>query len=116
MSKSAAYILIAVLAVVTLFLGAKYLEQKSELKELRQETAMVEESNETEAFLKLFIDKVLGANGEVSFEDRLKLETEVRDLDNPAILDAWNAFVGSQTSDEAQSNLRALITITVQNL
>lgn len=116
MTKTTAYIVIAVLAVATLFLGAQYFEQRSTIQELQAQTVQAEDQNNTEEFLKLFVDKVLGTNGEVSFDDRLKLETEVRELNNESILDAWNAFVGSETSFDAQNNLRALITVTVENL
>lgn len=116
MSRTTGYIIIAVLAVATLLFGSQYFNQRAQIADFESQSMEVSESNETEAFLKLFVEKVLGADGEVSFDDRLRLETEVRDLGNETILNAWNTFVASETSNDAQNNLRALITITVDSL
>lgn len=81
-----------------------------------QMVAAEQKSGPTKKFLKLFVEKVLGnqkETAEVSFEDRLKLENAVRELNDSEILAAWNKFVDSQTSGEAQENLRALISLLV---
>src|SRR3989344_4787023 len=43
-------------------------------------------------FANLFISKVLRAEGEVSFEDRLQLENAVRDTKDKDIYDTWQRF------------------------
>ncbi len=67
-------------------------------------------------FLKLFVDKILKAKGEVLFEDRLKLENAVRDLGDAAILAKWQTFVDSKQSEDAQDNLKDFIGILVSKL
>ena len=67
-------------------------------------------------FTKLLIDKVLGAQKEISFEDRLRLENAVRSLNDPVILEQWNVFVQSKTQDEAQSSLRKLLVALVSKI
>ncbi|MEK7609689.1 MAG: hypothetical protein AAB470_01030 [Patescibacteria group bacterium] len=49
-------------------------------------------------FAGFFIEKVLQAKGEISFDDRLIMETAVRDLKDLEIATQWKKFV--QSSDE----------------
>jgi len=116
MSKNFSYTVIVILSVLLLWLGFLYTNQKKELAVFQQEASKVEESSRVENFLKLFVMKVLSAEGEVNFDDRLKLENDVRALNNPKILSAWNIFVGSATPEEAQTNLRNLISVIVDNI
>lgn len=67
-------------------------------------------------FTQLVLDKVLGASKEVSFDDRLQLENAVRDLQDAAVLHQWETFTGSKTQEEAQGNLRALLSILVRKI
>src|SRR5258708_855034 len=67
-------------------------------------------------FAQLFIDKVLRAKQDVSFDDRLKLETMVRDLNDVEILDQWNKFVNSKTEADAQDEVKNLLALLVQKL
>ncbi len=67
-------------------------------------------------FASLFIEKVLKAKGEVSFEDRLNLETVVRGLNDPEILDQWNKFVNSKDEAQAQDEVKNLLGLLVQKI
>lgn len=67
-------------------------------------------------FTQAFVDKVLNAKGDVSFDDRLQLENMVRGLNDNAILTAWNTFVNSQTPAEAQQTVKNLLTILVHKI
>lgn len=67
-------------------------------------------------FLQLFIERVLKAKGEVSFENRLKLENMVRDLNDQAILQSWNSFVNSTSEQEAQENVKTLLDVLVRKI
>jgi len=53
-----------------------------------------------------FVDKVLKAEGEIDFETRLNLESEVRALDDEEILLAWQAFTSSETEKQAQTAVK----------
>lgn len=67
-------------------------------------------------FMRSVIEKVLQAKQEVSFDDRLKLENSVRNLNDPEILNQWNNFVNSKTQDEAQNGLRDLLSIIARKI
>ena len=69
-----------------------------------------------EYFLNLFIDKVLNAQGEVSFEDRLQLENRVRDLKDPEVLAQWEKFTGSASEEQVQVEVKNLLALLVKKI
>ena len=54
-------------------------------------------------FLKLFIDKVIKSNGTVTYEDRVQLENDVRQIHNQALTDQWTLFVNSKDPKKAEA-------------
>jgi len=60
-------------------------------------------------FNKLFVDKVLIEQGEVSYEDRLKLENAVIDTQDEEIINEWHAFLNSKTESDAQKETKKLL-------
>ena len=64
-------------------------------------------------FTKIFIEKVLKGKGEVSFEDRIKLENAVRDIGDEGILKQWQEFIDSESSEQAQEECKDLISILI---
>lgn len=68
------------------------------------------------AFTKFFVSKVLKAQADVSFEDRLKLENDVRALNDKEILDQWQAFVNSKDEKEAQTQVRNLLDLLISKV
>ncbi len=79
-------------------------------------TVRTTEQVETLDFLRLFVEKVIQAPGEVSFDDRLKLENKIRELENPEYLAQWQAFVGSESVGDAEKNLKLLLGMLVQGI
>ena len=67
-------------------------------------------------FSKLFVEKVLKADKEVSFEDRLLLENKVRDLKDPEILAQWEKFTGSATQDQVQQEVKVLLDLLITKI
>lgn len=67
-------------------------------------------------FMKLFIDKVLGTGGSISFEDRVKLESDIRGLGDEAIIKQWDAFVVSEDSQAAQKNAVILMSMLMNKM
>jgi hypothetical protein len=106
-------IIITILLVGNIFFGVKYFM-------IQKENNSILENQKTNdkvlAFTELFVEKVLKAETEVSFETRLQLENMVRDLNNEAILTEWQNFTQSKTELEAQTSVKNLLEILVNNI
>jgi hypothetical protein len=81
-----------------------------------EEMKKMDENIKLSKFMKLFVDKVLGTNGTISFEDRVKLESDVRALGDENLLKQWNIFVVSQNSEEAQKNAVVLMSLLMSKM
>jgi len=64
-------------------------------------------------FTNLFITEVLQSNQVVDFQTRLKLENEIRDINDPELLKQWQTFVDSKTQDEAQKETTNLLKLLI---
>ena len=107
-------LVIALLVVGNVVLSVKTSRLRRELS-LAQETVTTGRiQDQVVAFTRLFIEKVLKAEGEVDFETRLELETAVRALGDEAILQAWQKFTESETEAEAQAEVKNLLTVLVE--
>lgn len=113
MDKKIALIIIAVLVALLALLGWRYFWAQTRLAEAEAALAEVKLGSEVVAFADLFVREVLKAEGEVSFETRLKLETAVRDLKNERVLAGWQRFIASQTELEAQAAVKDLLGILI---
>ncbi|MFA6897505.1 MAG: hypothetical protein WCQ96_04455 [Patescibacteria group bacterium] len=67
-------------------------------------------------FNQLFVDKVLRAEGEISFDTRLELENKVRELKDAEVLEKWNGFVNAATETDAQKSVKALLGLLAQRM
>ncbi|MBI4087638.1 MAG: hypothetical protein HY434_02300 [Candidatus Liptonbacteria bacterium] len=119
MEKKALTIAVAILLIFGIFSVSQYFKLQRELKSAQAEIALVKEgpsSMEVLDFARAFVEKVLRAKGEVSFETRLQLENMVRDLKDRELLDRWNAFVESQTETEAQEQVKLLLSLLLKKI
>lgn len=117
MSKKFLFIFtILVLLALALYFAVQSNSRRIELERLRASVTGEEINVKTVAFLKDFVNKVLGAQGEIDFDTRLKLENEVRDLKDQTILDQWQKFTASQTEAQAQLEVRKLLEILVDKI
>lgn len=96
-------VLMLVLLAGNLYFSAQYIynlknEKVQAVDEGAREVARIKNAN----FLKLFIDKVIKSNGTVSYEDRVQLENDIRQIHNPALTAQWELFVGSKDSKKAE--------------
>ncbi len=106
-------LIIVILAGSTGFFAFKYFsgqEQSDQSSAQCQVEAKV-------AFLnKLFVDKVLKTENEVSYEDRLLLENTVAELHDEQILQAWRQFLASKTEEEAQAGAKNLLSLLADKI
>ncbi len=96
-------VLMLVLLAGNLYFSAQYIynlrnEKAPTVDEGAREITRIKNAN----FLKLFIDKVIKSNGTVSYEDRVQLENDVRQIRNPALAAQWELFVGSKDPKKAE--------------
>ena len=86
----------------------------------QNQTTQVEDKTtvriQTSRFLKFFIDVVLNTKGTISYDDRVKLESDVRQLQDPDITKQWEAFVASKDSKIAQDNAVKLMSMLANKM
>jgi hypothetical protein len=98
-----ANILMVVLVALNIWFSVQYTKGiKNENAVIEEQVAKTEERLQTSRFMKFYIDKVLGTNGTIAFEDRVKLEADVIALNDENVKRQWDTFVASQDSESAQ--------------
>lgn len=109
-------IVILLLLAGNIAFGIGYFLEKQEIQKMQKELNKQRLNIKVINFSNLFIEKVLKAKTEVSFEDRLKLENAVRELEDPAILALWDKFIESKTQDQAQESVKNLLDALVKKI
>ena len=96
-------VLMLILVSGNIFFSIQYMDsiQQQSNKDSQEETRSIERL-QTARFLKLFIDTVLNTKELISFENRVKLENDVRQLGDKAITAQWDMFVSSTDTKLAQ--------------
>ena len=107
-------LVIVVLIGSNVVFAYKYFDTQKQLAQMKEIASKQALNVKILDFAGLFVDKVLKATTEVSFNDRLQLENTVRSLNDQDILDAWGTFVNSTSQDEAQSAVKNLLGILVK--
>jgi hypothetical protein len=116
-TRLVANVLMLLLVALNIFFSIQYTENlRNENIQEEQALAKTEERLQTSRFMKFFIDKVLGTNGTISFEDRVKLEADIRGLGDQALLSQWEAFVSSTDSQTAQESAVKLMSMLASKM
>ncbi|MCS7200730.1 MAG: hypothetical protein NZ822_01090 [Patescibacteria group bacterium] len=108
-------VIIIILLLFNFYFAWRYFETKRAFSQIKEITS-ANINEDVLNFTKFFIDNVIKVDREVSLETRLKMENEVRNLNDEQILKAWENFVNSQTEDEAQKNIRELLLILINKI
>lgn len=112
-----ANILMVVLVCLNIFFSIQYTQGlRTEDAKTEQEAAKTEQRIQYSRFMKLFVDKVLGTNGTIAFEDRVKLETDIRELGDPNLIKQWDIFVSSTDSETAQQGAVKLMSMIANGM
>lgn len=114
-TRLASNVLMLLLLVGNIFFSIQYTEN-IKIQALAQEQDMSSQRVKISHFLKLFIDKVISTQGTVSFEDRVKLENDVRQIGDPTLVTQWESFVGSTDSKIAQENAVKLMSMLINRM
>ncbi|MGA2418356.1 MAG: hypothetical protein ABSF55_03910 [Candidatus Staskawiczbacteria bacterium] len=111
--KNKAWGIISVVVIILLLAGNIFLGIKYYLAEVQaQKVSSVSGVNQNVlTFEKLFVEKVLKTQGEVSYEDRLNLENAAANTKDSAIIDAWHNFLASATEADAQQKVLVLLSM-----
>lgn len=109
-------VIVVILLATSILFGAGYFSIQKELEETKDIVKEQQINVKVISFTSLFIEKVLKAEGEVSFEDRLSLENSVRELEDEEILNLWQRFVDSETEDGAQAGVKDLLEILIAKI
>ena len=116
-TRLVANLLMLLLVGLNIYFSIQY-TQGVKRDDANQATEMIktEERLKISKFMKLFVDKVLGTNGTISFEDRVKLEADVRALGDEAVVKQWDLFVVSKDSEDAQKNAVLLMSVLMSKM
>jgi hypothetical protein len=117
MNKKGIYsIIIVILLVGNIIFAQFYFSNRQQSTKTDQLMVEMKKEKKVLAFLQLFVEKVLQAEEEVSFNDRLLLENAVRGLEDDQIMVKWQAFVDSKTPQQSQDNLKDLLEVLVKSV
>ncbi len=105
-----------ILALAVIFLGSEYFLQAQKIQKLQKELNVGQTNAKIVNFLDAFIEKVLKAESEVSFEDRLKLENAVRNLNDKELLTLWEKFTQATTAEQIQQTCKDLLEALVNKI
>lgn len=111
--------LVAVIILVSaLLIGvtALFILDRIELNATKQNFKAQQVNEKALTFTKLFVEKVLQGDEEVNFEDRLKLENAVRDLNDEEVFLQWQKIVKSQSAAETQQEVGTLLNLLLTKI
>ena len=105
--------LMIVLLAGNLFFTAQYFENLKPVAPVVNNTG---KDIQIAHFLQEFIVIVLNPQTPVSSDDRVKLENDVRQLQDASITSQWDAFVGSSDAKTAQTNAVKLMSMLANKM
>lgn len=101
-------IILFVVLVCNAYFGYEYFSAEKNAASLSE---MFWANTKIMSFQKVFVDKVLKTQGEVSYKDRLDLESAAVNTNNQDIVEAWHNFLSSETEEEAQLRVLYLLSL-----
>jgi len=111
-------IFIVILAIASVFLGIVCFSYQNRLTVAKNMLILCSAEKEAAekrvnvkiiTFNKLFIDKVLSAQGPVSYEDVFDLENAVSETGDAGLISQWNIFLASETEEDARRSVLAIL-------
>jgi predicted DNA-binding helix-hairpin-helix protein len=108
-------VLLVVLLAGNLYFSVQYIHnlkdsQAPVVDKGAQEVLQIKNAN----FLKLFINKVVKSSGTVTYEDRVQLENDVRQIHNPELTAQWELFVDNKDPKKAEQAATDLMLILAE--
>ena len=106
--------LLILLLAGNVYLSIQFIDnmQKPVLQDQTNVTLHIKAANT----LKTFIDKVLNTQGTISMEDRVLLENNILQIHDPVVTTAWNAFVNSKNTKDAETSAVKLMSLLIDRV
>ncbi|MBI3631674.1 MAG: hypothetical protein HY219_02310 [Candidatus Staskawiczbacteria bacterium] len=98
------------------FLIGNYFLERKDLIKAQKNIEQDQINKKVIVFGNLFIEKVLKSEKDVSFDDRLALETAVRDLNDQEILSQWQKFTEAKVKEDAQKEVKNLLGLLLNKI
>lgn len=108
--------LIIILAIIDVFFFVEWVIARNEIKTIKDKVSIIQINTKVLQFSRLLTDTVLGGSKEVSFDDRLKLENAVRDLNDKEIFSAWQKFTNSTVGSDSQKSFTDLLKLLFKKI
>ena len=106
--------LMLVLLAGNIYLSIQYISNMQAEQNTKVDTTSTR--IQTSRVLKEYIDIVLNSTGTISYDNRVKLENDVRQLQDPVITKQWDAFVASKDAKIAQGNAIKLMSLLANKM
>ena len=94
-----AFLLVSLL--VNIFLGINYFQSKN--VQINTSQFSLEQRKQIGDFTKLFITKIVATGGKIGFEDRAKIEEDLKNLNDSIVSEKWANFISSDSGEKAQA-------------
>jgi Na+-transporting NADH:ubiquinone oxidoreductase subunit NqrC len=104
-------ILIFLLLASNIVWGLQYSLKKTQLATAQHELSTMTQNKKILAFQKMFVEKILKADGTVDFNTRVELQNAVTDIHDEKITEAWNAFLSAKTEEGGQVAVKELLSL-----
>lgn len=115
-TKIIAIITISLLTATAMFFAVESFLLTKKLNSVKITLQEQETNAKAALFAKLFIDKILLSQGTVGFDDRLKLENAVRDLNDPEIFAKWQKLTASSGDAETQQIVGSILKMLISKI
>ncbi len=103
-------LVILVLLAGNIYLSIQYVSVSKQLQQVKNQTSDTSSiRSQASLVLKEFLNVVLDTQGTTSSDDRIKLESDLRQLQDPTITSTWTDFLGSKNAKTSQVNAVKLI-------
>ena len=107
--------IIALVGIIIILSGQCYIYYK-DAQTYRALNLVYQQNEAILDFTKLFVTKVIKATTDVSFEDRLQLESAVRGTNNKEIIDQWKKFTEAGSEIQAREEVKVLLDLLINRI
>jgi len=106
--------ILAALIFSNIFWSLEYVTQRKRIENLDNKISAIKQSKNILIFQKIFVEKVLKANGEVDFDTRVELQNAVNAIADEDITAIWNSLLSSKDEEEGQEKVKALLSLLAE--